>query len=258
VARDLDDTRMTITLPPGAAADTSTCQLEFHTIVTPGDRPEIDIQKPFVYRVTVPTFMTLISSSNTANGALSTAAVRFTGNVADIRRTTAVRSAWLTVATPNPNKTDTLNVVIKPPPATNAFTQACQCRNAVTGTTVNVGDAFDCELRLSQIPPATGQLITFSINDRACVAPGGVTVNYGTLANCTGPDGDGYGTYTAPNTGNIHNIPFRALGCNTSTGGACASNISPVAHTLKFWVGQADTESGTDFTSCQIQIRRPQ
>jgi hypothetical protein len=256
VVRDLDDTRITITLPSGAAADTSTCALEFNTTVTPSDRPKIDIQKPFGYGLTVPAVMTLISGSNTADGALDTALIRFTGNVANIRRITARNSSTLTVRTPN-NRTDTLTLVINPPPVTNAFTQGCQCRNAVTGTTINVGDAFDCELRLSQIPPATGQLITFLINDRACVAPGGVNVNYGTLANCTGPDGDGYGTYTAPNTGTIHRIPFRALGCNTSTGGACASNVSPVAHTLKFWVGQADTESGHDFTSCQIQIRRP-
>lgn len=250
VVSDLNNSRMTITLPPGASTDATNCALTFRTSVVPADRPEIDIQRPFNYSLTVPALMTLISGTNKASGALQTAPIRFTGNVANIRGTTATRSLWLTVATPNPNKTDTLNVVINPPPVTNAFTQAAKCYNTVTGTTINVNDAFQCELKLSQIPPAVGQLITFEVSDRLCVAAGANTVTYSSAT--------GIGTYTAPNTGTIHQIPLRALGGNTSVNTPCADRISPVAHTLKFWVGQRDTESGPDFTQTQIQIRSPQ
>jgi hypothetical protein len=250
VVRDLDNSRMTITLPPGASTDTTNCALTFRTSVAPADRPEIDIQRPFNYNVTGVAIMTLISGSNTAAGALSTQSIRFTGNVANIRGTTAVRSSWLTAATPNPNKTDTLNVVINPPPATNAFMQAAKCYNTVTGTTINVNDAFQCELKLSQTPPAAGQIITFEVIDRLCVAAGANTVTYSSAT--------GIGTYTAPNSGTIHQIPLRALGGNTSVNTPCANRISPVAHTLKFWVGLRDTESGPDFTQTQINIRSPQ
>lgn len=250
VVQDLDNSRMTITLPPGASTDTTNCALTFRTSVAPADRPEIDIQRPFNYNVTGAAIMTLISGSNTAAGALYTQMIRFTGNVANIRGTTAARSLWLTAATPNPNKTDTLNVVINPPPVTNAFTQAAKCYNTVTGATINVNDAFQCELKLSQTPPAAGQIISFEVIDRLCVAAGANTVTYSSAT--------GIGTYTAPNSGTIHQIPLRALGGNTSVNTPCANLISPVAHTLKFWVGQRDTESGPDFTQTQINIRSPQ
>lgn len=250
VDRDLNDSRMTITLPPGANGDTSNCTLEFRTIVNPSVRPQIDIQQPFGYTVTSPAHMRLVSGDNSATGALATRAIRFTGDVANIRGTRAVRTSTLTVATPNPGRSDTLTLVINPPPASNAFTQACVCRNAQTGDTINVNDAFQCELRLSQTPPSQGQLISFEAQDRNCVAAGAANVSYSSAS--------GQGSFTAPNSGTFHQISLRALGGNTSAGTSCASRTAPVAHTLKFWLGARGAESGPTYTQCQIRIRRPQ
>jgi len=249
VVRDLDNARMTITLPPGAASDTSNCTLEFFTLVNPADRPEIDIQKPFNYSLpSIPAFLTL-TGGTTAQGALSAAVIRFTGNVANIRGTTATRAATLMIATPNPNKTDTLTLVINPPPVSNAFTQQCVCRNPQTGNTINANDGFQCEIRLSQVPPAGGQLISFQVLDRLCVAAGASSVSYSSAS--------GEGSYTAPNTSTFHQIPFRALGGTTSAGSPCAGNPTPVSHTLKFWVGPRGAESGPAFTQCTIGIFQP-
>jgi len=250
VDRDLNDSRMTITLPPGANGDTSNCTLEFRTIVNPSARPQIDIQQSFGYTVTSPAHMRLVSGDNVATGALATRAIRFTGDVANIRGTRAVRTSTLTVATPNPGRSDTLTLVINPPPASNVFTQACVCRNAQTGDTINVNDAFQCEIRLSQTPPTGGQLISMELQDRNCMAAGASSVSYSSAS--------GLGSYTAPNASTFHQIPLRALGGNTSAGTNCASRTSPVAHTLKFWIGQRGAESGPTFTQCQIRIRSPQ
>lgn len=252
VVRDLNNARMTITLPPGANGDTSNCTLEFATSVGPSDRPEIDIQREFGYTVTSPAHVRLVSGNNLAQGALATRLVHFNGDVANIRGTRASRTSTLTIATPNPSKSDTLTLVINPPPTTNAFTQACVCRNASTGETVNVNDVFQCEIRLSQPPAATGQLISFEAQDRQCVAAGANNVSYSSAS--------GLGGFTAPATSTFHQIALRALGGNTSANPPtpCASLTSPVAHTLKFWVGARDAESGPDFTQCQIRIRRPQ
>ncbi|MDP1690661.1 MAG: hypothetical protein Q8L49_01630 [Burkholderiaceae bacterium] len=252
VVRDLDNSRMTITLPPGANGDTSNCVLEFETTVAPSDRPEIDIQRSFGYTVTSPAHMRLTSGHNTADGALASRFMLFTGDVANIRGTRATRTSTLTVATPNPNRSDTLTLVINPPPTANAFTQACICRNATTGTTINANDDFQCEIRLAQQPAAAGQLISFEAQDRLCVAGGANNVTYSSAS--------GLGSFTAPSTSTFHQIPLRALGGNTSASPPtpCASLTSPVAHTLKFWVGARGAESGPAFTQCQIRIRSPQ
>jgi len=250
VVRDLNDSRMTITLPPGANSDTSNCTLEFRTSVSPADSPEIDIQQEFGYTVTSPAHMRLVSGDNKAGGALATRVVRFTGDVANIRNTRATRTSTLTIATPNPNKSDTLTLVINPPATANGFTQGCVCRNAQTGDTINVNDAFQCEIRLSQQPPAGGQLISMAAQDRLCVAAGASPpVTYSSAS--------GLGSFTAPSTSTFHQIPMRALGGTTSAGTPCASRTSPVAHTLKFWVGQRAAESGPAYTQCQIRIRQP-
>jgi hypothetical protein len=68
----------------------------------------------------------------------------------------------------------------------------------------------------------------------------------------------GGGTFTAPPTGTFHRIPLRALGGTTSAGTPCAGSVTPVAHTLKFWIGDRDVESGPDFSQTQIRIRAPQ
>ena len=252
VARDLNNARMTITLPPGASSDTSNCTLVFTTSVGPSDRPEIDIQREFGYTVTSPAHLRLVSGHNMAPGALATRLVHFNGDVANIRGTRVTRTSTLTIATPNPGRSDTLTLVINPPPMANAFTQACVCRNATTGETVNVNDVFQCEIRLSQQPSGTGQLVSFEAQDRSCVASGANNVSYSGAS--------GLGGFTAPATGTFHQIAMRALGGSTSASPPtpCASRTSPVAHTLKFWVGARDAESGPDFTQCQIHIRSPQ
>lgn len=260
VVRDLNNARVTITLPPGANGDTSNCTLEFRTSVSPSDRPEIDIQQEFGYTVTSPAHMRLVSGDNRAAGALATRVIRFTGDVANIRGTRAIRTSTLTIATPNPSQSDTLTLVINPPPTSNAFTQACVCRNATTGSTINANDDFQCEIRLSQQPPAGGQLISIEARDRLCVAPGAQDTTPPTLSpgEMTYSSASGLGGFQAPATSTFHQIPFRALGGNTSAGTPCASLTSPVAHTMKFWIGARGAESGPVFTQCQIRIRSPQ
>ncbi len=265
VVVDNQSTRLTITLPAGADADTSNCNLDFRTTLQPADTPEVDIGATFAYAVTgAPSYLTLVNGTNSTNSPIVRINPRFSGAVADIRSTKAAlptrgnltltksvggkRTSTLTAATPNA-LTDTLVVVIEPPPIANAFTQGVVCRNQQTGTTVNVNDAFDCELHLAQTPPSSGQLISFEVQDRLCVAAGNTSVTYSSAT--------GVGTFTAPASGTIHQIPLRALGGQASSGSPCASNDSPVAHTLKFWVGPRDTESGPDFSKTQIRIRSP-
>jgi len=251
VVTDMNNSRVVITLPAGASGDTSNCTFRLDTLVAPEDRPEIDIQGSFNYTLQFPAHLRFASGSNaTFTGALTPKTIAFEGDVANIRRTTAVRSNTLSIATPNPNRSDTLTLVINPPAAGNAFTQGCVCRNAQTGDTINVNDAFQCEIRLAQQPPAGGQLISIEAQDRLCVAAGASPpVTYSSAS--------GLGSFTAPNTSTFHQIPMRALGGTTSAGTPCASRTSPVAHTLKFWVGQRGAESGPTFTQCQIRIRQP-
>jgi hypothetical protein len=269
VVKDLNDSRLTINMRRDSANITSKCLLEFTTYVKPESLPEIDIQGPFSYTVTLPPIISLKPGTNNVdpdNDAtwrlVRVAQIRLIGDVAAIRGTEPTRYYTLKIATPNPNKIDTLTLVINPPPP--SFTKACQCRNAVTGTTINVGDTFNCELSLSHQPPAVGQLITFSVSNPGCAARGGTNVFYDTIAantttDCLTVDTDGKGTYmTAPNT-LTQIIPFKAVNCyGPGTAGLCAPGVQPTTHTLKFWVGPSSSyESGPYFTSCQIQIRRP-
>ena len=253
IVRDLNNSRMTITLPPGANADTSNCDLRIETYVSPAElQPLIDIQRSFNFTVTSPAHMRLVSGQNTAARALAiNHHMQFIGDVANIRGTRADRSNALTVATPNPNRSDTLTLVIKAPPTANAFTQDCVCRNAQTGDTINANDVFQCEVRLSQQPPASGQLISIEAQDRLCVASGAPNVSYSSLS--------GLGSFTASNTSTFHQIALRAQGGNTSANPPtpCASRTAPVAHTLKFWVGPRGAETRPTFTQCQIRIRQP-
>ncbi len=267
VVVDSQDTRLTITLPAGANTDTSNCSLKFHTVLQPATRPEVDISTKFSYTITgTPSYLTLVSGTDSTTSPIANLIPTFNGAAVDIRSTKATptktglstlrllagtgpRTSTMTVAAPNGLK-DTLVAVIEPPPTANAFTQAVVCRNLQTGTTVNVNDAFDCELHLSQTPPSAGQLITFEVQDAACVAPDDPNVHYSSIT--------GLGTFTAPATGTFHQIPFRAKGGQTSAGTPCASNQSPVAHTMNFWVGPKGEASGPNFSQTQIRIRAPQ
>lgn len=248
IVQDQQDTRVVITLPAGAGSDTSNCTVRISTRVGHESGSDFDITRSFNYALSgVPAFMRPPSDLGDTNPR-SSKPVAFDVDVANLRATTAARNATLTIATPN-DRTDSLTVVVNPPPVNNAFTQAVKCLNLATGTTVNANDAFQCEINLSQTPPAGGQRITFQVVDRLCVAAGSAAVTYSSVA--------GAGTFTAPATGTIHQIPLRALGGTTSAGSPCASQQSPVAHVLKFWIGDRDTESGPDFSQTQIRIRAP-
>lgn len=237
--------RLVITLPAGASSDTSNCNLTFRTVLAPASSPEVDITKSWTYAVNgIPPFMQLVANSASPTSVLDTTTPTFGGSVANLRATNAQRVATLTATTPN-GRSDSLTVVVNPPPVTNAFTQAVVCVNPQTGGAVNVNDPFSCEVRLAQVPPPNGQLITFEVQDRLCVAPGANSVDY--------TPATGVGTFVAPPNGTIHQIPLRALGGQTSQGGPCASRTG-VAQVLKFWIGRRDTESGPDFSQTQIRI----
>lgn len=252
LVRDLNNARLTISLPPGANRDSSNCELEIDTLVAPEDRPEIDIQGSFRYTISAPLLTLRFSGVDTFRGALESKHLVFTANVADIRRTTALRSVTFRLSTPNPNRSDTLALVINPPATAIGFTQACACRNATTGTTINANDDFQCEIRLSQQPPAGGQLISLAAEDRLCVASGASNVLYSSAS--------GLGSFTAPGTGTFHLVSLRARSGSTSASppSPCASPTSPVSHTLKFWVGPQGATSGPAYTQCQIRIRAAQ
>ena len=194
---DNQSTRLTIALPAGANTDTSNCNLLFNTHSRPTDTPEIDIGATFAYAITgAPSYLTLVNGSNSTTSPNTTINPRFNGAVADIRKTEPAptptktgrlspvsragngnRTSTMTIATAN-GLTDALVVVIEPPPTANAFTQGVVCRNQQTGSTINVNDVFDCELHLAQTPPSSGQLITFEVQDRLCVAAGNTSVAY--------------------------------------------------------------------------------
>jgi hypothetical protein len=107
----------------------------------------------------------------------------------------------------------------------------------------------NCELRLANPPPAAGQLITFEMRDKDCVAAGTTSSNM-TYAAATGI---GTITLTGPAT-TIFQVPFRVRGGVSSAGTPCAS-LTGVQHTGLFWVGRRDSPSGPDFTTATFRIR---
>ncbi|MFO1218267.1 MAG: hypothetical protein U1E89_07860 [Burkholderiaceae bacterium] len=246
VVQDLDNSRVIINLPPGASTDTSNCAVRINTTVRPTSATQIDVDGAFRYSVQFPAHLSIAPGSSTsAEGYRAVKQMAFAGNVANIRGTSATRTSTLQIATPN-NRSDTLTLM-SVPGAANGFTQACVCRNQTTGTTINANDSFQCELRLAQQAAGSGQLISIEAQDRLCVAAGSNAVTYSSAS--------GLGRFTAPATGTFQQIPFRANGGNTSAGTPCANRISPVAQTLKFWVGERGAESGPAFTQCEIRIR---
>lgn len=246
IVKDMQDKRVTITLPAGAAQDTSNCTLRLFTTIVPETTSSWDIKRSFNYSISgLPAFFRLYGTLG-AEDPTAPKTVTLEADIAALRSVNSVRNVTMTVAAPN-NRSDTLALVVNPPPVANAFTQAVNCYNVATGSTINVNDNFECELRLSQTPPPGGQLITFQAIDRLCVAAGSSAVTYSSVV--------GGGTFTAPATGTIHKIPLRALGGTSSAGSPCASQTSPVAHLLKFWIGDRDIESGPDFSQAQIRIR---
>jgi hypothetical protein len=254
------DKRLRIQLPPGHQQDATTCssnQLSAQSASTIG---ELDIAAPFRHTATgVPAFMQF--SQPTARPPGVNAGLNFNISVPAIRALTAPSTSTIVVRSANTNKTSNLTLEVIPG-ITNGFTQAANCRNLQTGDTVTVNDLIQCELRLSTPPggtgssftlpgqrtsPSTGQLITFEVQDRLCVAAGSLNVNYSPAS--------GIGTTTLSGTGTIFEVPLRAQSGAMSTGQPCASQAPGTQHTVKFWVGQRDIESGADFTQDSFRIR---
>jgi hypothetical protein len=247
----LQDHKIRITLPPGHRQDQTTCnERTLSARVDPSSATfgELDIPGPtFKYAVSGrPTFLT--SSQATALGPTGHPSISFPIDVAGIRALTTASNSTITVTRAGTNRTSTLNLEVVPSPLANGFTQVANCRNLTTGELVNVNDLVQCELRLAAPPPAAGQLITFEALDRLCVAAGAASVNYASAS--------GIGTTTLTGTATIFQVPLRALGATTSAGTPCASDTG-VQHTVKFWIGARDIESGADFTLDTFRIRRP-
>lgn len=236
--------RLRIQLPPGHQQDATTCRSNrLSAQVTPSIIGELDIPGSFRHTATgVPAFMEF--SQGTASPPGVNTPLSFNINVTAIRALTTPSTSNIVIRSANTNRTSNLTLEVIPG-IVNGFTQAANCRNLQTGDTVNVDDPIQCELRLS-IPPSSGQLITFEVQDRLCVAAGAPNVNYSTAS--------GIGTITLSGSGTIFEVPLRAQSGTMSTGQPCASQTG-VQHTVKFWVGQRDIESGADFTQDSFRIR---
>ena len=258
------DKKIRITLPPGHQQDQSTCNSRTLTArVAPTSPGELDITPAFRYSVSgLPSFMTSNQSPGPANAAVNisfpidVAGIRAIGGTTTGDRLTLISSrlktssgtsnSTITISSLNTSRTSTLNLEVVPN-LSNGFTQAANCRNLQTGDTVTANDLVQCELRLAA-PPGSGQLITFEAQDRLCVASGATNVSY---ANASG-----IGTTTLTGSGTLFEVPLRALGGSTSANTPCANLISPVQHTLKFWIGARDTS--TPDTQDTFRIRAPQ
>jgi len=234
-----------IQLPPGSATDQSNCVVNLSTRATPDPLyTEVDVSAERTFGLTgAPTNLITATPDSLKFRIPGVEQPLFTLNIANVRAITANQDRTMTLSVPN-GRSDTLRVVFHPG-GVNGFTQAARCANAQTGTTINVNDTFQCEIRLA-VPPTNGQLITFEAVDRSCVAGGADSVQYKAAI--------GVGTITVSGTGTIFQIPLRALGGTSSAGTPCASELG-VAHLIKIWIGERDSESGLDFTQAQIRIR---
>ena len=237
-----------ISLPAGYLNDPTNCTSRtLRARVANAAFGEIDIRPSFNYAVSgLPAFLTA-NQPNPTTLASDTTIVNFTIDVARIRALTTASNSNITVTSRNPTRTSTLALNVVLPPA-QGFAQAAVCRNPTTGNTVNVDDLVNCELRLANPPPAAGQLITFEMRDKNCVAAGTTTSNM-TYAAATG-----IGTILLTGTSaTIFQVPFRVRGGTSSAGTPCAS-LTGVQHTGLFWVGPRDDPTGPDFTTATFRI----
>ena len=243
------DKLLRISLPAGYLNDPTNCSSRtLRARVTNAAFGEIDIRPSFNYAVSgLPGFLTA-SQPGPTTLSVDTTILNLTIDAARIRALTTASNSTITVTSRNPSRTSTLalNVVLPP---TQGFAQAAVCRNPSTGNTVNVDDLVNCELRLANAPPAAGQLVTFEMRDKDCVAAGT------TSSNMTYAAATGIGTIQLASTGTtIFQVPFRTRGGTSSAGTPCAS-LTGVQHTGLFWVGPRDNPSGPDFTTATFRIR---
>ena len=233
---DLNNDRLTISLPPGAGSDTSNCTMDLGSTIATTSSQAVDIRKTFSYSISgLPSWLTADSrSTNSVN--LFGAGPRLNADVLSLRRITSVQTSTIAASAPN-GKRDTVTLVVNPPPP-NGFTQKVAC--GIGGQT-KVGEVFNCEARLAVTPPAAGQLITFQIPSAACFEPAASNMTYSAST--------GVGTVTLPGTGTIHQIPLRA-----KAGAGCSSTTSNVSHVLKFWIGPRADETGFVFSQANITI----
>lgn len=227
------DRKLLIQLPPGHQQDQTTCsQNNLVATVSPSSIGELDISSgAFKHTVTGQPANFVQANQNTPREPGSPAGMNFTFSVSGIRALTAVSNSNIVIRSPHPSGTSTLNLEVRPNIA-NGFTQAANCRNLQTGDTVRVNDPVQCELRLA-FPPTAGQLITFEVQGKECVAPGAPSVSYSSAS--------GIGTTTLSGAGTIFEVPLRAVGATMSTGLPCASLAPGTQHTVKFWLGARDT-----------------
>ena len=238
---DLNNKRLTISLPPGAGTDTSNCTFSLLGQITAPTSVRPDLRKQYTYGITgLPSWLSVSGSTARSLNSMppGIANLRLDANVLQLRRLTAAQTSQLVATAPN-GRRDTLTLVVNPPPP-NGFAQPVACG---VSRQVRAGEIFNCEVRLATMPPAAGQLVTFQIPSANCFEPGATNINYSAST--------GVGTVTLPNTGTIHQIPLRAV-----SGSACAGSAisGGVQHLLKFWIGPRGDESGFLYSQATIAI----
>jgi len=233
---DLNNERLTISLPPGAGSDTSNCTMDLTSSIGTTSSQAVDIRKESSYAISgQPSWMALDPASHRLVN-LFGAGPRFRVDVLSLRRVTSVQTSTIVASTPNGHR-DTITLVVNPPPP-NGFTQPVACG---IGGQAKAGEVFNCEARLAVTPPAAGQLVTFQIPSAACFEPAASNITYSAST--------GVGTVTLPGTGTIHQIPLRS-----KAGSGCSAAVNNVSHVLKFWIGPRADETGFLFSQANITI----
>lgn len=239
VRLDLNNERLTLSLPPGAGADTSNCTLQLRGEIRAPTSVMPDLRKQYTYSFSgLPSWLSVNSGTGRSQNSspAGTATPQMSADVLQLRRLTAVQTSQIVATAPN-GRRDTVTLVVNPPPP-NGFTQPVACG---INRQVKAGEIFNCEVRLAVTPPAAGQLITYHIPSSSCFEPGASGMSYSATT--------GEGTVTLPGTATIHQIPFRA-----KAGAGCATVGTGIGHTLKFWIGNRGNESGPLFSQANVTM----
>lgn len=114
--QDLNNDRLTISLPAGAQTDTSNCLLTLGSSMGGLSTLAVDILTPFRYEITgLPAWMRLVSGSNVSAGGSGHAAPKFTVDVLTLRRITAQQNVQITATAPN-GRANAMTLVVNPGP----------------------------------------------------------------------------------------------------------------------------------------------